>query len=797
MKVSAPDADLASHPDERLAAIGEPSFSRSGGTDADSGFGPSTFGSSLLPAKGTVRMARTRRALVLLALLGCLGVFALARWLALTPYVDSQWTAGPNGSLVLHTATSPKLAPMSGQALHALGVPEGLSTAVDATLLHRSPRWQVNDALRQQLVQQNSALWSALSQGTVQLQFSQGQQVRVDASLRGYAGLGWLFWMLAGAALVVYLVGWVVVLAGLQLHNLLFLVMCMCHACNLLAIATETLPGLGVPSGLLALDLPLRLLLDASTGAAIVHAFALYPLRLQNAKAVALLVWPAAAVWAVAVGAGWLTNAWWWAQGLCLALGLATAAVAQRSYAQEPNPLALAMTRFAFITVFTLVLMSVAVAMSAHVPGLAHGVAVGASVTWYLFLGSLLVLVPFLANNRRVLREFSLLAGVSTVAASLDLMFVSLFSMGPFLSLAVAVFVAVLLYGGARQFVLKQMLASSTPSAERIFEHLYRSARALQMHPEQHPQLLAQLLRELFDPLRLQRVTRVPARTRVLSGGSAMVVPVVPVVPFVLAAAAHGRAARGDHAPPQHALMLRFAQRGQRLFTEDDARLAERVLEQLRRAVAYDQAVERGRTEERLRMAQDLHDDIGARLLTLMYQSTSPEMEDYIRHTLQDLKTLTRGLAAPEQTFSHAAGEWKADLTQRLAAARAELQWSLTLDHDPRLTVVQWSALTRILRELVSNALYHGHATRVEVALELAGNRLQLRVSDDGEGREPAKWAHGLGLGGVRKRAKALAGQVVWSESPGRGITCVVSVPEFDTAPQKSAHPVHPPALRG
>jgi signal transduction histidine kinase len=162
-----------------------------------------------------------------------------------------------------------------------------------------------------------------------------------------------------------------------------------------------------------------------------------------------------------------------------------------------------------------------------------------------------------------------------------------------------------------------------------------------------------------------------------------------------------------------------------------------------------------------------------------MYQAQTPEMEDYIRHTLQDLKTLTRGLASRDHRLSHAAAEWKADITQRLAAAQVQLSWSCQIDRDCALSMVQWSALTRVLRELVSNALYHAQATRVDVSLMLEGRRLALSVADDGQGRAPETWSHGLGLGGVRKRVKLLGGKVAWRENSPRGIACAVRVPDF------------------
>ena len=89
------------------------------------------------------------------------------------------------------------------------------------------------------------------------------------------------------------------------------------------------------------------------------------------------------------------------------------------------------------------------------------------------------------------------------------------------------------------------------------------------------------------------------------------------------------------------------------------------------------------------------------------------------------------------------------------------LGWVFGADRELTLTVVQWSALTRIVRGSPAT-IAHARATHVEVALELTGNALSLSVADDGRGGDPQTWSHGLGLGGVRKRVKQLGGEVEW-----------------------------------
>jgi len=743
-----------------------------GSASGDSLFEASAFERSLSSRTPRRWMGWHRRALALAALLGCLGLFGLARWLATTPHIDGDWQAGPTGELILQGSRLPALAAHRGQALQGIAVEHGPMQPVDALLLHRWPRWQTDDAVRARQVAQHEAVAQLLeaAPGQVQLRFADGGEVEAPVRARGYAGLGLAFWPLAGLALLLYLFAVVLVLARPRPRTALFVLMSLCQAGNAVLMAAAAGGGLGTPVGMMAGDLPWRMALDLCTGAAGLQLYALHPRRLPHAALLATAGWMLPLLWvALAFGAyaGEAPPLWWPAQGACLALAIAALAVAGHSHRVEPNPYALVMMRLAGSAFAGFALMTlVAYAASRLAPGnpALTGVAAG---LWVLVASFLLLLTPFLARSRQVLREFALLAGVSTVATSLDLLFVAVFSLGTFTSLAIAVFIGLTLYAGARQWMLNHLIGTSVLTTERTFDQLYRAAREVQARPARYPQLLMQLLRDLFEPLEVLRVDRVPVRSRVIGGGSSLVVPM--------------RAADDDGSAsvPSTALVLRFAQRGRRLFTLDDARLADRVVDQLRRAVAYDMAVERGRAEERQRIAQDLHDDIGARLLTLMYQAQSPEMEDYIRHTLLDLKTLTRGLAASEHRLSHAAAEWKADLTQRLTAAHVALGWSFASDRDVPLSVVQWSALTRVLRELVSNSLYHGNAARIDVAFNLEGPVLTLQIADDGNGRNPQAWAHGLGLGGVRKRVKVLGGEVNWSENGAQGIVCAVRVPDF------------------
>jgi signal transduction histidine kinase len=701
------------------------------------------------------------RLLILLAVLGCLGVFLLVEALAAAPHLAASWRVDPLGRIELAASSDPDLRPHIGQALRSLVGGDARVALTDSLALQRSPRWVIEDAERARQQSLHAQLERALDEPQVMLDFGDGTKVPASTSPRGVLGLPLLFWLLSLLALGLCLVAMAVVVAHPSARNLLYAVMALCQAGNLLFIAAETTLKFGLPAPFARLDMPMRVAFDLFTAAAMVNAACLHPRRLPGSGWIAVLAWTAAFGLVGLTAADALDGVWWWTQGTVIGLGLLAVGLLSWSYQIEPQPVAIVLRRFSAITVATWALLTLSLAAADRLHANPHNIADIGSMVWYVFLGSLLLLVPFLARTQTFMREFSLLAAVTTVATSLDLLFVSIFSLGQFASLTLSLFVSLALYSGARQWIVNPLRGGSLLTTERMFEQLYRIAREVEAQPERVPALLSQLLGDLFEPLEADVVERRGGKTRVAGNGSSMVVPVPSF---------------GAHNTVPAAVLIRFAQRGRRLFTAEDARLTDRIVEQLRRAVHFDKAVEQGRSEERLRLAQDLHDDIGARLLTLMYKAQSPEMEDYVRHTLQDLKTLTRGLAASNHPLSHAAAEWKADLAHRLTAAHVDLRWTLAFDEEILLTVVHWSALTRVMRELVSNVIAHAQAQRVEIDFRLENDRIELTITDDGVGRNPRGWSHGLGLGGVRKRVKQLGGEVEWREVTPHGISCRVII---------------------
>jgi signal transduction histidine kinase len=706
------------------------------------------------------------RLLAVLALVGCVVVLALIRSSVMLPQVQGQFTLSAQGQLLLVASTQ---APQQPKAVRGVVV-EGQVQPINAMLFASQDRWIANAPLRAARQTQQEAVNAALVRERSTWQLEDSSQIDLPTVPRGVWGVHWSFWPMIALAFLLYLAAVVVVLARPIERNAVYAAMALAQCINigLIALTSEHGVGATLVSPLLAYQL--RCLMDVATAAALVHASATHPLRMASRGWRIGGAWAAAAVislWVLATPSA--PQTWWLVQATTLVGGLLATWQWRQASVESHHPMGHVMYRLALCGTLIYLVTTVLAAVSTGSQQVSQQAAEVGATVWAVFFGIMLILLPTMARTHHLMREFALIAAASSLATALDLLFVATLATSNFASLALALFLALGLYAALRQWLMGKVLVQERFTAERTFEAVFHTAREVQQKPGDLIPQFTRLMGQLFEPLNQTIAPRALQRSTVSEDGSALWVP-LPALDL-----------RSQQSSEQ-ALKLRFAARGKRHFVPEDALLADRVREQLTRAIVFDQAVERGRAEERARIAQDLHDDIGARLLTLMYKAPDAETEDYVRHTLKDLKTLTRGLATASHCLSHACAEWKADAQQRLMSADCELAWSFVWDLDVPLSVVQWSALTRVLRELVSNAIAHAHASHVQIEGSLELDTLRLTVADNGSGTAPENWSHGLGLGGVRKRVLQLGGRAQWLERDGGGIVCEVVVPKLSTA---------------
>lgn len=193
---------------------------------------------------------------------------------------------------------------------------------------------------------------------------------------------------------------------------------------------------------------------------------------------------------------------------------------------------------------------------------------------------------------------------------------------------------------------------------------------------------------------------------------------------------------------------------------------------------------ERSAGQERERIYRDLHDNLGARLLGLVYGAGDDRQRAMAREALSEMRTIVATSQVDAGQLADLAEEWQLEAELRCESAGLDIRWAC--EGDLRISGRQRYQLERIARELISNAIEHAQAKHIEVAWHVAIGQLVLRVADDGLGM-PA----GQAPAGVRARAADLLGQARWEARDGGGTLCVVSMP-VDASQLPYLPTVHP-----
>lgn len=204
----------------------------------------------------------------------------------------------------------------------------------------------------------------------------------------------------------------------------------------------------------------------------------------------------------------------------------------------------------------------------------------------------------------------------------------------------------------------------------------------------------------------------------------------------------------------------------------------------------YD-ALLKGEEKERKRLAEELHDGVGAKLSGVKMSIEFLHQElgtNHNEHTTQILDILNEGINELRE-ISH-------NLQPSAVGAkglRQSLQDFITNLNKKRQTVISfyWHAeemdltnnnqselnMYRICTELLSNILKHAKATEASLQMIVQDNQLQIIAEDNGVGFDLTQSAEGIGLINLHNRVEHEKGTLNIDSHPGQGTTIIISLP--------------------
>jgi two-component system sensor histidine kinase UhpB len=190
---------------------------------------------------------------------------------------------------------------------------------------------------------------------------------------------------------------------------------------------------------------------------------------------------------------------------------------------------------------------------------------------------------------------------------------------------------------------------------------------------------------------------------------------------------------------------------------------------------------------ERLRIARELHDEIGQTLtaVALRAELTAQrsgrehpefaELAEIVQRSLADVRRISLELRPGALD--------ELGLLNSLISlcTRVDEQRSLRVHRElegpiPDLAADIELAIYRVAQEALTNAMRHSQAADVAVSLSCANDRLLLCIRDNGRGL-PAPAREGGGLTGMRERAMLIGADLELESTPGAGVSVTMSLP--------------------
>ncbi len=188
----------------------------------------------------------------------------------------------------------------------------------------------------------------------------------------------------------------------------------------------------------------------------------------------------------------------------------------------------------------------------------------------------------------------------------------------------------------------------------------------------------------------------------------------------------------------------------------------------------------------RLRIARDLHDDVGANLASMALIAEAMEKQpafgdpaDLKRialHTIDALRDIVWFIDPARDTLGDLISRMRDTAPLLLTALKYDFE-AIVPNPDINLPPAFRRNVFPIFKEALHNAASHARASRLDITLDCRDGVLRLKVKDDGTGFDEQKIILGNGLRNLHRRAAEMHGAVRIQTAPGQGTTVEFAAP--------------------
>lgn len=196
-------------------------------------------------------------------------------------------------------------------------------------------------------------------------------------------------------------------------------------------------------------------------------------------------------------------------------------------------------------------------------------------------------------------------------------------------------------------------------------------------------------------------------------------------------------------------------------------------------------------SEERARMAREIHDSVGHHITAVKLQAEAAikmaekrpkqaleQMErarDLAANAFEEVHRSVRALKPLTVTERSGAGALRA-LVRSFEGTGFDIRFRVEGKEKP-LPEETELVLYRALQECLTNAARHSGARRIEASLSYGDGSVKMEVADDGRGAVEGITIGGLGLPALRERVEALGGAFVAEDVPEGGFAVEIELP--------------------